>query len=201
MTCILYSEKLFIMKRLLLILILTLSFQSWTKADDIRDFQIEGMSIGDSLLDYISIKKINDNISKEERFKGTNYKRTCIDNYGSTYNRLCITFLNDKKKIIQSLQGQFRYKKINYEACKNKMNIVDQELSDLFKGKNKKNWGLLEFTPVPEASYHPITFDFKDQSRAQLGCYNYPTINLTSFKIIVYNSDIRKLISVKTKKK
>ena len=40
------------MKRLLLILILTLNFQSWTKADDIRDLEIEGMSIGDSLLDF-----------------------------------------------------------------------------------------------------------------------------------------------------
>ena len=47
------------MKRLLLILILTISFQSWIKADDIRDFQIEGMSIGDSLLDFYSKKKIN----------------------------------------------------------------------------------------------------------------------------------------------
>ena len=46
------------MKRLLLIIILTLSFQSWTKADDIRDFQIEGMSIGDSALDYFSINDI-----------------------------------------------------------------------------------------------------------------------------------------------
>ena len=46
------------MKRLLLILILTLSFQSWTKADDISDFQIEGMSIGDSLLDYFGEDKI-----------------------------------------------------------------------------------------------------------------------------------------------
>ena len=40
------------MKKYLLIIILALSFQSCTKADDISDFQIEGMSIGDSLLDY-----------------------------------------------------------------------------------------------------------------------------------------------------
>ena len=40
------------MKRLLIILILTLSFQSLTKADDITDFQIEGLSVGDSLLDF-----------------------------------------------------------------------------------------------------------------------------------------------------
>ena len=46
------------MKRLLLILILTVSFQSWAKADDIRDFQIEGMSVGDSLLDYFTEKEI-----------------------------------------------------------------------------------------------------------------------------------------------
>ena len=42
------------MKKLLLIIILTLSFQSLTKADDIRDFQIEGISVGDSLLDYMT---------------------------------------------------------------------------------------------------------------------------------------------------
>ena len=41
------------MKRLLLILILTLSFQTLTKADDIRDFEIEGISIGDSALDIL----------------------------------------------------------------------------------------------------------------------------------------------------
>ena len=46
------------MKRLLLTLILTLSFQTLTKADDIRDFQIEGMSIGDSLLRYYSEDQI-----------------------------------------------------------------------------------------------------------------------------------------------
>ena len=42
------------MKRLLLIFILTFSFQSWTKADDIRDFEIEGISVGDSALDYFT---------------------------------------------------------------------------------------------------------------------------------------------------
>ena len=51
------------MKRLILILILTFSFQSWTKADDIRDFEIEGMSIGDSALDYFTEKEIKDKSS------------------------------------------------------------------------------------------------------------------------------------------
>ena len=49
------------MKRLLLILILTFSFQTLAKADDIGDFEIEGMSIGDSLQIYLDNKKIKMN--------------------------------------------------------------------------------------------------------------------------------------------
>jgi hypothetical protein len=45
------------------VLVLIFSFQSWTKADDISDFEIEGMSVGDSLLDYMTENQIinNDN--------------------------------------------------------------------------------------------------------------------------------------------
>ena len=46
------------MQKLFIIIIIFINFQSWTKADDIRDFQIEGMSIGDSLLDFFSKKEI-----------------------------------------------------------------------------------------------------------------------------------------------
>ena len=46
------------MKKLLAIVVLSLCFITPSQADDIRDFQIEGMSIGDSLLDYFSEKDI-----------------------------------------------------------------------------------------------------------------------------------------------
>ena len=43
------------MKRLSLYLfLLFFTLQTPSQADDIRDFQIEGMSVGDSLLDYIN---------------------------------------------------------------------------------------------------------------------------------------------------
>ena len=51
------------MKRLLLIIILIFNFQSLTKADDIRDFEIEGMSIGDSLLNYLSKSEIQNSFN------------------------------------------------------------------------------------------------------------------------------------------
>ena len=40
------------MKKLLAIIILSLCFTSLSQADDIRDFQIEGISLGDNLLDH-----------------------------------------------------------------------------------------------------------------------------------------------------
>ena len=60
------------MKRLSLYLFFILfTLQTPSPADDIRDFQIEGMSIGDSLLDYFSKEKIvkNDgNYYKKKKF-------------------------------------------------------------------------------------------------------------------------------------
>ena len=47
------------MRIILAILILIFSFQPFTKADDIKDFQIEGISIGDSLLDYFNMEEVS----------------------------------------------------------------------------------------------------------------------------------------------
>ena len=50
------------MRTILITVILIFGFQSFTKADDIRDFEMEGISIGDSLLNHISkiqIDKLN----------------------------------------------------------------------------------------------------------------------------------------------
>ena len=46
------------MKRLLLILILTLSFETLAKADEINEISIEGISVGESALKYFSKKDI-----------------------------------------------------------------------------------------------------------------------------------------------
>ena len=67
------------MKRLLLILILTFSFQSWTKADDISDFEIEGISIGDSALDFFDESDIKKN--SKDYFKDKTYTPVQNDNY------------------------------------------------------------------------------------------------------------------------
>ena len=48
------------MRIFIIVLFLILNLQSWTKADDIRELEIEGISIGDSALDFFSKDIIDD---------------------------------------------------------------------------------------------------------------------------------------------
>ena len=59
MTHIGHSEKILNMRILLSILVLIFNLQSFAKADDISEFEIEGISIGDSALDHFNINKKN----------------------------------------------------------------------------------------------------------------------------------------------
>ena len=46
------------MKNFFLFLVLVIFFHAPVKSDDIRDFEIEGISIGDSVLDFFQKKKL-----------------------------------------------------------------------------------------------------------------------------------------------
>ena len=80
------------------------SFQTLTKADDIRDFEIEGMSIGDSALDYFS----KDQITKNSRNYYKNKKYTPVQNdnlsFFKIYDAVDFNFkTGDNKYIIHSI--------------------------------------------------------------------------------------------------
>ena len=64
MTHIGHSGKVFVMRAFIVVLVLIFGFQSWTKADDVRDFEIEGISVGDSLLDFMTEEEILEEIEK-----------------------------------------------------------------------------------------------------------------------------------------
>ena len=70
------------MKKLSTYLFLLLfSFQVPSWADDIRDFQIEGMSIGDGLLDYFNEEEINN----FHKVFYPNKKFYALDTFSSNY--------------------------------------------------------------------------------------------------------------------
>ena len=76
------------MRIFLTILLLLFHFQPDTKADDIHEFEIEGMSVGESLLDFFSKNEIEENYNKIAGKKiGRN--EPCICGSGKKYKHCC----------------------------------------------------------------------------------------------------------------
>ena len=133
------------MKRLplyLFLILFTLQNPSW--ADDIRDFQIEGMSIGDSLLDYMTEAKIK---TAEQNSTKMGKKFLIIYYYYSPsgsklYDYVTVAYkVNDKKYLIHGIAGNLVFDD-NTKACEEKKKEIQNEIKDLFKGAtigNRKN--------------------------------------------------------------
>ena len=115
------------MRVFIAVLVLIFSLQSWTRADDIHEFEIEGMSIGDSLLDFFSEEKIFER--KKYEYKYNKIFSTIgfpNENYND-YDKIQIHYkLNDKSKIIYGITGILYFdNKIN-ECLKLKEKITSE---------------------------------------------------------------------------
>ena len=127
------------MKKLLAILILSLFLITPSQADDARDFEIEGISLGDSALKYFSQENLETNISNPPSLKNSLYDQSCFNNYADTYDRICKTYKkNSKKKIINSIQAQIKYNRAAIPTCRKKQKEIDKELQALFKNSKRE---------------------------------------------------------------
>ena len=128
------------MKRLSLYLFLILfTLQTSSLADDIRDFEIEGMSIGDSLLDYLSKKEIKDNTNTDYY---TNNKYTSVEFFQpssfKTYDAVGLKYkTDDKKYIIAGMSGTLFCEK-NIEKCSKKQKEIDLDISNMFENVQRE---------------------------------------------------------------
>jgi len=121
------------MKRLFLILILSLSLLSVVKADDIRDFEIEGMSVGNSLLNFFSEKKIKERVAiTRSSYKKKDYIRVYfVLEKSKIYDVLNIHYKNDSKYEIESIGGGIM-NNYTFEECFAKQQVIFDDLKKLF---------------------------------------------------------------------
>ena len=126
------------MKRLSLYLFLILFIlPTPSQADDIRDFQIEGMSIGDSALDYFTKDEMEKYKSYYPKSKKWVMFAKSVSSF-ETYDSIQVHFKDgDSKYIIGTLDGSIHYKN-NIKDCYKKMDEVENEISKIFKNAKKK---------------------------------------------------------------
>ena len=167
------SESLdFYIKKILGIVILSLFLITPSQADDIRDFQIEGMSLEDSLLDFMNKDEIkkglrqNQYVGSDGKFVETNAKYTSLL---KTYDSLAIVYKqNDKNYTINSLGGIIFFDK-NLNACFEKQKLIEKDFSNLFKNLKKKKNKLKR--KGNEGFTHNITYWFESGDAAEVTCY------------------------------
>ena len=128
------------MRKILLIILLTLSFQTLTlraQANDIRDFEIEEMSIGDSLLNFMSKSEIKNNELQYFTTKRDYYIIGIFDNL-KNYDQVEIYLRsNDKKYKIKTIAGMLKINSLD-KCLSDKINIVKQ-VDNLFLDTNKQS--------------------------------------------------------------
>ena len=151
------------MKKLSTYLFLILfSFSASSFAEDISEFQIEGISIGDSLLDHLSKEEIITEIeSKKPTYNyltdefGEVYLRGNFD----TYDRLSFFVKpKDKHYTIYSIAGSISYDD-KLEQCFAKQKEIEKKFSLLYKNAKKKKITLeFDWDPTGESVSHNIQF-------------------------------------------
>ena len=136
------------MRKFLIALLLIYSLQSSTKADEISDFEIQGLTLGDSLLQMYSEKEIKEFLKININFYPSSKKYITLGTPGkdSSFHQLNIDLkYNDKDYIIYGLS---QYKRIEYENCLKEGKIIIKDIKKLFINLDYK---LYEYTQAHQA--------------------------------------------------
>ena len=171
------------MSKLFSAIILILMLQSWAKSEDIRDFEIEGMSIGDSLNNHFSKKKINESeVDWYNDLEKNRYISYAFDSKKfQTYDFVDIWVkYNDKDLKIDTMAGVLYFgdnkalKDVD-DCYKNQKNI-SEELLTVFKNAQKEGPSkriFYEADPSGKSSYTDIYLDLDEKYQVVIACYDW----------------------------
>ena len=162
------------MRVFIAVLVLIFSFQSWTEAEDISDFEIEGMSIGDSLLDYFTEKKIK-KFFKADYY--TNNEYTTIESLQlpsfKVYEYIAITYYTkDKNYKIQGIVGDIDFPDNIGDCYKEKDKVVEQ-ISELFSNAKMQNRNFKHnYDKTGNSKVNQTSF-YLDEGAVSVSCFDW----------------------------
>ena len=178
------------MKKFLAILILTLTFQAPSLADDIRDFKIEGMAIGDSALDYFSEDQIKNN--KRNYYNNDEFFPSELEYLPSfkIYDAIQIAYKSeDKHYKLHGVSGFIDFPK-NIKDCSEKTKEIIKDVSELFPDTKKEKYkGKHEGDPSGKSIVNKTIFKL-DSGSIEIACNDWS-------KQIGYLDTLR--VSIKTR--
>lgn len=143
----------------LILLIFLFFFQNLCNANDVKDIEVEGMSIGDTLLDYMGEQKIQKEINSEFSYHYDDYVSISTwilrDNF-ETYDDVGVILKKgDNNYTIYSLEGTlYMDKDSSIEDCYSQQNKINDDVKIYLNlNSNIEEW----FTPKERLSDHHIS--------------------------------------------
>ena len=159
------------------IFLFILGFSIPSYSDDIQDLQIEGISIGDSLLNYTSKKKILSEIKKNEpgyNYLNNDFGEVYLRNNFEEYDFLSF-FVKQKDKLytIYSIAGIVMYDD-KIEQCLAKQKEIENQLSSIFINTKINRYTMkFDWDLTGESTSQNIEFVFSSGDFIEINCTKY----------------------------
>ena len=170
------------MKKLSTYLFLILfSFSVPSFAEDISDLQIEGISIGDSLLDYVSEEKIKSEIKinksvyqylkNKDKF-GEVYIMN--DENFKTYQKVSFFVKpDDRNYIIYFIRGMLDYVE-DIDGCLNKQKEIAKEIAKILPKFDRRESNFKsQRDPSRQSIFNQVIFELKTGDNIVISCSNW----------------------------
>ena len=170
-------------KKNYLIFLLTawiLTFQNLSLADNILYFQIEGIKIGDSALDYFTESQLEDNEQGWHNYSYKEYSTSLMLGKG-IYNWFLVSYKSeDDNFTIEALVGVLDKSNYDNKKCNNKLDTTALNISALYKNtlqEEKKSYKLTAeasrtYPFTGKSTVTSLSFNFLDGAKIILACYN-----------------------------
>ena len=171
------------MKKILGIVFLGFLLSTRAHSDNIKDFKIESISIGDSALDYFNESELENSELDWFNYSYKEYATSLVSGKG-IYDWFKISYKSDDDNFtIEGLVGIVVKKKYDDAECNKELDSAALNISGLFKNakRSKKKLYLVEYNSrkvFQEASKSgkstatSISFDFNDKGKIILSCYD-----------------------------
>ena len=177
------------MKKLLILLFsLFLLSSPSVFADDISDFEIEGMSIGDSLLDYMTEEEILTEMEKSKdiysHLKEPNkYLEVYLFKDFSSYDKISFFVKNNstneyvtnknEKYTVLFIRGLIDYNE-DFDSCIAKRDEVVEVLSEMFQNEDQNEYkGIHRGDPSGNSIIDGYIIGFSSGANIQAQCNNF----------------------------
>ena len=171
------------MKKLIVIVFIGLLLSTSSHTDNIKDYKIENISIGDSALDYFNETELENGEQDWFNYSYKEYATSLVSGKG-IYDWFKISYKShDENFIIEGLVGIVVKKKYDDDKCNKELDSEALDISKLFKNikLRKKKIYKVDYNPRKvfqepsksgKSTVTNISFDFKDKGKIILSCYD-----------------------------